>query len=91
MELDDVDEDGSWVTVGDSGFLSRTDEDQRTVCGNVSLEKKLNDSCVLTEEPENSEMEESSCSQSTEAELREENSVLKEQLESFLMCQICFE
>ena len=90
MEVEDVDK-GDWVTVGDSGFLSRTDEDQRTVCDIVSLEKELNDSCVLTEEPENNEMGESSCSESTEAELREENSVLKEQLESFLMCQICFE
>ncbi|CAG5084703.1 Oidioi.mRNA.OKI2018_I69.PAR.g10715.t1.cds [Oikopleura dioica] len=91
LELEDVDEDGDWVTVGDSGFLSRRDEDQRTVCGIVSLEEELNNSCVLTEEPENGEMEETSCSESTEAELREENSVLKEQLESFLTCQICFE
>lgn len=90
MELDDVDE-ADWVTVGDSGFLSRTDVDQKTVSDLISLDEELNQRCVLTEDHENSDVEGTACSESSEAILREENSVLKEQLESVLMCQICFE
>ena len=63
-----------------------------------SLAENLEENCLMEEECETSEVEDSSCSvQPLEADpmnldkILKENSALKERLDNLLMCQICFE